>query len=388
MFSIKALRNITVKSLTFFSSTADTAPVQVYVRSGPYRDHVSSADGWTLVYNSSVVQLGRENATSLGGFEQEVVISTNEVKSFFIFSPKKVMYKAGNNDTSEGALFASDDAVEFYEGIGLDGPIFNSTVYSPRVFRGSIIYDVIAASSPNTCGNSICEVYESAATCPADCRDLSLVTTDVAAKGAEGAMFVIKALRDVNITSLDFFGASVNTNLVQVWTRSGPYVGHVGSRASWEKVFDNSSVQIKGRVEPTPLGGFTSEVHVSANEYQSFYVYSPSKVLYRAGTSEGAPFASNDAIEFYEGIGTCQRHMQLLWDIVDNDWLTHIALFVYRCGRILSNGDEQNLLTQGLERDHQVRKTELKLKSHKSILCSALSLNLQVQRCITPNEIA
>jgi hypothetical protein len=309
MFSIKALRNITVKSLTFFSSTADTAPVQVYVRSGPYRDHVSSADGWTLVYNSSVVQLGRENATSLGGFEQEVVISTNEVKSFFIFSPKKVMYKAGNNDTSEGALFASDDAVEFYEGIGLDGPIFNSTVYSPRVFRGSIIYDVIAAVSPNTCGNSICEVYESAATCPADCRDLSLVTTDVAAKGAEGAMFVIKALRDVNITSLDFFGASVNTNLVQVWTRSGPYVGHVGSRASWEKVFDNSSVQIKGRVEPTALGGFTSEVHVSANEYQSFYVYSPSKVLYRAGTSEGAPFASNDAIEFYEGIGTCQPHL-------------------------------------------------------------------------------
>lgn len=231
--------------------------------------------------------------------------------NFFIDSPSnhllsfKVMYKGGTNDTSEGSLFSSDNAIEFYEGVGLDGSLFSSwTRYSPRVFRGSIIYDVINAS-PTTCGNNICEENETSSSCPSDCQNLSLETTDVAAKGAAGAMFNVKALRDMNITSLDFFGASANTNLVQVYTRSGTYEGHERSRDGWEVIFDNSAVVIQGRSDATPLD-FNTEVHISENTVQSFYIYSPTKVMYRGGTSdtsEGKLFSSNSAIEFFEGIG-------------------------------------------------------------------------------------
>lgn len=306
MFSVKALRNVTIKSFDFFGSNEASAVVQVYTRTGSYQGHEASMDGWSLVFNATVDQLGRKNATSLDGLDNEVAIAANSMQSFLIYSPNKIMYKAGTSDTSEGALFASDGNLEFFEGIGLDGALFNGTVYSPRVFRGSVIYDVNRESSPNTCGNDICEAYESAGACPSDCRDLSLETTPVAAKGAAGAMFDIKALRDISITSLDFFGASTNVNLVQVYTRSGTYKGNEGSSNGWELVFDNSSVDIKGRFEPTPLGSFTRDVHIPADSFQSFFIYSPSKVMYRGGTSdtsEGALHASNDAIEFYEGIG-------------------------------------------------------------------------------------
>ena len=303
MFSVKALRNITITSFDFFGSAEAEATVLVYTRSGPYRGHESSVDGWSLVHNASIAQLGRQNATSLGGLDQEVIVPENSLQSFMIYTPNKVMYKGGTNDTSEGALFSSDDAIEFYEGIGLDGEIFAGTVYSPRVFRGSIVYDVVGAFSTDTCGNGSCEQDETSTTCPIDCTSLSLETTNVAAKGATGAMFVVKALRDVNITSFDFFGAVANTNLVQIYTRNGPYTGHERASDGWDLVFDNSFVDIKGRFDPTFLGSFSTQVHIAAYDFQSFYIYSPSKVMYRGGTTEGALVSSNDDIEFFEGIG-------------------------------------------------------------------------------------
>ena len=165
------------------------------------------------------------------------------------------------------------------------------------------MYDVNGAFSTDTCGNGFCELYETSITCSKDCESLSLETTDVAAKGATGAMFAVKALRDVDITSLDFFGAVDNINLVQVYTRPGPYTGHERARDGWDLVFDNSSVDIQGRFDPTFLGSFSTQVQIKSGEFQSFYIYSPSKVMYRGGTTEGALFSSNDAIEFFEGIG-------------------------------------------------------------------------------------
>ena len=119
-------------------------------------------------------------------------------------------------------------------------------------------------------------------------------------------MFYVKTLRDINITSLDFYGSSVSTNLVQVYTRRGKYAGYELKRDGWALAYNNTSLNIKGRSDPTYLGSFITQIHIPANTFQSFYIYSPSKVMYKGGTnetSEGLLYSSNDVIEFYEGIG-------------------------------------------------------------------------------------
>ena len=54
---------------------------------------------------------------------------------------------------------------------------------------------------------------------------MDFITTDVGNKGAEGAMFFVKALRDLTVKSFEFYGVSGNTNLVQIYTKTGKYEG-------------------------------------------------------------------------------------------------------------------------------------------------------------------
>jgi hypothetical protein len=105
MFDIKALgRNITLKSLDFFTNEETTSTVQVFTRPGSYKGYENSMDGWLLVYNASVAQLGRYEPTSLHGFDS-IVIPANSMQSLQIYTQVKVMYRGGTNDTSEGSLF-------------------------------------------------------------------------------------------------------------------------------------------------------------------------------------------------------------------------------------------------------------------------------------------
>ena len=143
MFSLKAVgRNISLKSFSFFSGSEATSNVQVYTKSGSFQGHEDSIDGWQLIYNAPTAQLGRNIQTFIGDWGEEVTIPANSMKSFLIYTSNKVMYKGG---TSEGSQFSTDGTVELYEGIGLSGSLFSWTTYSPRVFRGSVTYDVIGA---------------------------------------------------------------------------------------------------------------------------------------------------------------------------------------------------------------------------------------------------
>lgn len=148
MFSLRAVgRNITLKSYSFFTGAEATLNVQVYTKAGLFQEYENSVDVWELIYNSSTDQLGRNVPTVLSDWSEEVTIRANTLQSFLIYTPNKVMYKGG---TSEGSQFSSDGTVELFEGIGLSGTLFAWTIYSPRVFRGSVTYDIIGsiANSP------------------------------------------------------------------------------------------------------------------------------------------------------------------------------------------------------------------------------------------------
>jgi hypothetical protein len=81
-------------------------------------------------------------------------------------------------------------------------------------------------------------------------------------------MFYVRAKRDVTITSLDFFGSTAKTALVQI-----------------------------------SLGALSQPVYIPAGSYQSFVVYTPNVLMYKPGTAEGSLSSKDMSLEFYEGIG-------------------------------------------------------------------------------------
>ena len=138
MFDVRALADdVYVTSFDISSYVFDQqGDVKVYTRAGSYVSHEGSADGWTLIYDKSdVQQQGRGVVTALGDFAEAVKIPGGSVQSFYVWTEKKVVYTKGN---TVGDVFAKDDNLEFYEGIGLSH--FFGSSYSPRVWNGSIHY--------------------------------------------------------------------------------------------------------------------------------------------------------------------------------------------------------------------------------------------------------
>ena len=98
-----------------------------------------SETGWTLVYDRDL-DLVRQKLTPLGDFDSKVLIEAGNVQSFFIWTAGIVIYDGG---TREGDLHSSNDAVEFYEGIGITSKFtgrYQDEVYAPRVFKGILRY--------------------------------------------------------------------------------------------------------------------------------------------------------------------------------------------------------------------------------------------------------
>jgi len=139
MFSVRALRDVSVTSLVINAMSKGRGEVKVYTRSGSYTDHVLSSQGWELIYsNQGVVHKKRGQATELGDFLTPVLIKSGSIQSFFVHSSNSLVYTVGTN---EGDTYTSDDSVVIYEGIGTTG-IFSGATNSPRVWGGIIRYDL------------------------------------------------------------------------------------------------------------------------------------------------------------------------------------------------------------------------------------------------------
>ena len=135
LFSLKALRDVSVSSFAVNAMSRGEGEVKVYTRSGGYSGHEQSSEGWELVYNNaSVTHNRRGKPTELGDFDKAVLVTAGATQSFLIISSKGLVYKAG---TEQGAEFVSDEAMIVYEGAGITSE-FEGSIYSPRVFGGIV----------------------------------------------------------------------------------------------------------------------------------------------------------------------------------------------------------------------------------------------------------
>lgn len=117
MFEVVAKRDVTVKSFSFYTDAARTGVIEVYTRVGTYGGYELVSAGWSLVYNKTVTQNGRDVLTLLGDFTTGVTIPSGSKQSFYITTAVNnyVMYeyRAG---TVEGAVLSEDNALILYYG--------------------------------------------------------------------------------------------------------------------------------------------------------------------------------------------------------------------------------------------------------------------------------
>ena len=135
IFTVKALRDISVTSFVINAMSRGQGAVQVYTRNGSYSGHEQNSAGWELVYdNPTVAHNRRGQPTELGDFDNVVSIASGVTQSFFVTSTKSLVYQKG---TEEGAPFVSDESMVIYEGVGTTDE-FAGVAHSPRVFGGII----------------------------------------------------------------------------------------------------------------------------------------------------------------------------------------------------------------------------------------------------------
>lgn len=161
----------------------------------------------------------------------------------------------------------------------------------------------VAAS---VCGNNLCEYDENSLSCPVDCANKILVGSTSGGSGAISAMFQVKAIRDVLVRSIAFHASKAATAQVQIFTRAGPYRGYEGNESAWTLIYDKV-IAMNDRNIPTKIVAFDRNIFITAGATQSFYVFTPNKLMYATGTTEGALFSSDSAMELYEGLGMISK---------------------------------------------------------------------------------
>ncbi len=116
-----------------------TMEFEVYFKSGSYYGFENSPSDWTLLGTDSVASNGVENPTyvNIGGLS----IASGETYGIYIS-----ITNGFNLEYSGGSLEVSDDYLTFTSGTGNAYPF--STIYSPRIWNGEIIYAIEGAFQP------------------------------------------------------------------------------------------------------------------------------------------------------------------------------------------------------------------------------------------------
>jgi hypothetical protein len=135
---------------------------------------------------------------------------------------------------------------------------------------------------------------------------LALVTTFADNNGQSGNMFDLTATNTVTIKRFstnitDFFpGFQVD---MEIYFKVGTYNGFNTNPNAWTQVGERTSVTPAGQGLPTEIP-IDVDVVIPAGETYSFYVTCTNATLnYTNGTVEGAPFASDANLTFFQGIG-------------------------------------------------------------------------------------
>lgn len=95
-------------------------------------------------------------------------------------------------------------------------------------------------------------------------------------------MFTATPTNHISFSSIGVVGKKSGNSLVQIWTRTGPYLGFENSSNGWELCFNKMIVLQQG--VPTSVD-LTCSTHTTAGSTRSFHVYSKNGLNFEKGTT-------------------------------------------------------------------------------------------------------
>ena len=151
MFDIEPRDNIEISSIAFNTYVEAPLDIQLYVKSGSYRQSKAEVDidEWTHMVDVTVDGQGMGNPTWLpaGSFEP-ILARKNRKMAIYLTTNRPVIRLSKGDESVEDKLVANDDKIlRIFEGVGKRYPI-NGGTFFPRTFNGQIGYQIVEVPTP------------------------------------------------------------------------------------------------------------------------------------------------------------------------------------------------------------------------------------------------
>ena len=135
-FSLIATNAIEIVGFEIHSRKNSTVKAEVYTKAGSFEGFEQNATAWTLIQTEFVPNKGIDVLTPLPPLPSPIKIHAGNLQSFYVtLTTNDIRYTNGDKI---GAVFISDDNLQFLEGTGNIYPF--GTSYAPRVWNGRIKY--------------------------------------------------------------------------------------------------------------------------------------------------------------------------------------------------------------------------------------------------------
>src|SRR5690554_43211 len=136
-----------------------------------------------------------------------------------------------------------------------------------------------------------------------DSGSYSLTTTFAGGNALAGSMFDLETINDLTIESFDVNMPTGETATIEVYFKTGTWVGSESNPAAWTLVGTATNITSAGVGLPTPLN-LDLDIDVAAGNRVAFYVTRTSGSLtYTNGITVGALFAADANLQMFEGAG-------------------------------------------------------------------------------------
>jgi hypothetical protein len=154
------------------------------------------------------------------------------------------------------------------------------------------------------CGDSICQIDEDLTSCPVDCFGRELNALDDTGRHAPGIMLTLESRsRDIDISAFEFFTTEQSSsNLVEIWTRPGPYSGYETDASGWQFVYQ-ANVALNGPNTLTILE-LWNKITIPSGASRSFFIWiNGANLRYKEGMFSGAVVDFDAYALVYDGVG-------------------------------------------------------------------------------------